>query len=510
MKSIRTIRAFFVGSLLVCFTTASEALADRGRVVPKIRVNVEEPAQRAIIVHNGTREMLILQTAVKADKATKILEFMPLPAKPKVSLAPKGCFAALKRIVKAHNLRYAVRRTKAGEAGDGPSEAVKVVVTAQLGPHDVTVVEVKDAGHFMRWVKGFFRKKGLGEPALGDDLRRIVEDYLKRDLRFFAFDVVAVSPTKKTVQPLTYEFKTDHFYYPLKVTNLYGGTGVIELFILYGDAMPRPLKGISISSANPVRTRARLPRRFLTSTRATVTPKEVARLHPKIPAMLGNSPARLRACKYEGPLSFADDIWVPMGYGSPDTAGIGLFKALGRGDAETVEALVAVPFAFDRRKVFTDRKELTAMLAKLLKKTRGRPFRIDTKPNLTHGLSNAFDRNFVLRYLKKNYPSWYIYKLEINGEEVQLIIHSISGRRKVFGISNWALLRSLGAAGVRRPRTDSAAAARKAAAGAIKLILKETSLGGPTASCGSASRRRPDGPSSKLSRARIKSMSWPL
>ena len=45
-------------------------LADRGAIVTVGTVDVEEPAQRAIIAHNGARELLILQTDVQADRET--------------------------------------------------------------------------------------------------------------------------------------------------------------------------------------------------------------------------------------------------------------------------------------------------------------------------------------------------------------------------------------------------------------------------------------------------------
>jgi len=207
-----------VFSAFAVLMLAGAVLGDRGAIVTVGEVDIEEPAQRAIIAYNGFRELLILQTDVKADRETKVVEFMPLPSKPTVSLAPKGCFAALAEIIKAHNLRYVIRYTTKDRAEGAKEEAVKVVVAAHLGPHAVTVVEVKDAAAFVEWVRAFFKKNDLGEPNLGENLRLIVADYLKRGLRFFAFDIVTLSPEKKTVQPLTYEFETDHFYYPLKVT----------------------------------------------------------------------------------------------------------------------------------------------------------------------------------------------------------------------------------------------------------------------------------------------------
>ena len=117
-------------------------LADRGVIVEK-DVNLEEPAQRAIVIHNGTWQMLILQTDVIADQATKAVEFMPLPSKPDVSLAPDDCFRNLQWIVDKHKVKYIVLAPRHGPGGpSGKSEGIEVVAEHDLGPHHVTVVEI--------------------------------------------------------------------------------------------------------------------------------------------------------------------------------------------------------------------------------------------------------------------------------------------------------------------------------------------------------------------------------
>jgi hypothetical protein len=308
----RTAAGILVGTGLALALGSVAALADRGAIVPVGPVNIEEPAQRAIIAYDGLRELLILQTDVKADRETKVVEFMPLPSKPHVSLAPEGCFAALQEIVTAHHLQYIIpyRGEREGGAAGAEEEAVKVVVAEQIGPHEVTVVEVKDADELMRWVVEFFRQKGLGEPALREELRQVVSDYLQRGLRFFAFDILSLSPERKTVQPLAYDFETECLYYPLKVTNLYGGTGTIELLTV----VPRRLAGrVDAIHIWPHEERGARPApwRFLRSTWTDLTPEEMARLHRDIPKFIGDGPGLLRAVRYEGPLHFDNDVWVP-------------------------------------------------------------------------------------------------------------------------------------------------------------------------------------------------------
>lgn len=362
----------------------SAALGDRGAIVTVGEVDIEEPAQRAIIAHSGTREILILQTDVQADRETKVVEFMPLPSKPEVSLAPKECFAALGEIIKQHNVRY-VERLRGNLADDAEAEAVKVVVAAQLGPHDVTVVEVKDAEAFVKWVEAFFEKKELGRPNLGNSLRDVVDDYLKRDLKFFAFDVVTLSPERKTVEPLAYEFACSRLYYPLKVTNLYGGTGTVELFTILPkwlhDCWGRHIR-ISSPGAQPVYFKAKAgPQtyRFLSSSEAELTSAETDRLHPGIGKLVGKDKAVLRAEKYEGPLKFDTDVWIgdAMHIYGPDGVCRRFLQAIETGDVALAESLVGVPFALDRTEVIQDKVALMAKLGEGIEKGRGRPLPVD-------------------------------------------------------------------------------------------------------------------------------------
>jgi hypothetical protein len=343
------------------------AWADRGSIRAE-PVNIEEPAQRAIIVHNGVREWLILQTDVRAEKTTRIVEFMPLPSKPEVSLAPEGCFAALKDLVEKHKLRYGDGFGR----GKGPAEAgelVQVVVSAQLGPHAVTVAEVKDSDAFVAWVHEYFRKNDLGEPAVTSELREVVADYLRRDLRFFAFDIVTLSPEKQTVQPLTYEFRSDKLYYPLVVTNLYGGgQGTVELFTIVPQGLA--VLGGREEDQFPLRPHPTIEPghcRMLASSGQVVMPGELDGLHSDLPRRLGAEKAWLTAYKYEGPLRFERDVCIPLGYTSPEGAARCFFWAWANGNRDVVESLVETPFALAGSfpwELVTDREGLLDQLAK--------------------------------------------------------------------------------------------------------------------------------------------------
>ena len=102
--------------------------------------------------------MLILQTEVRANQTVKYVEFMPLPAVPKVTLAPERCFTTLRDIVARHKMYYVAEASRAGiDAPAGKTESVKIVAEHQLGPHTVTVVEIKAMKDFVPRVEAFFK-----------------------------------------------------------------------------------------------------------------------------------------------------------------------------------------------------------------------------------------------------------------------------------------------------------------------------------------------------------------
>jgi len=347
----------YVPWLLLFWVTP--AFADRGYVHTKVPIKVSEPAQRAIIGHDGSRELLILQTEVKASRKTRIVEFMPLPAKPDVSLASEDCFAELAKLVKKHRLHYIQRRSKKRNGGSGKDELVRVVVARQLGPHDVTVTEVKDADAFVEWTRAFFRERELGEPKFDTKLRDVVADYLARDIRFFAFDVIEVGKRKKTIQPLAYAFDSAVIYYPLKVSKLYDSAGTVELFLV----TPKELEHGSFGW-------------FTRSNSVAVTAAELAPLHPGLPDLVREGPAKLQAFRDRNG-SFDKDLAVCTGYGNPETLARLFFEALSSGEIERVAPLLAAPFAFDRKKVIGDRAELLTAFGEVLAKTGGKSLPVD-------------------------------------------------------------------------------------------------------------------------------------
>ncbi|MEW6574236.1 MAG: DUF2330 domain-containing protein [Bacillota bacterium] len=277
------------------------ARADMGIILPE-PVRVEEPGQTAFIAFNGREEILLLGTDVKAARATAALQFTPFPSPPEVALAPEDAFARLQELLTAHHVFYWKKTKGAGspEATSGESEPAAVLSHQKLGLHDVTVVEVKDAARFAAWVQAYFRKQGWPPRALTAAEEAVVADYCRRDFRYFVIDRVELKEALRSVPPLTFRFRSPALYYPLKVTNLFGGEGEAQLIVCGGE---RVLERLPIFLAQTVLDR------WQESTRAAVAPGELARVVPDA-AKLFAGEQELQAFRYRGKLSFRGDLWV--------------------------------------------------------------------------------------------------------------------------------------------------------------------------------------------------------
>ena len=83
---------------------AGKAYADMGGVYT-VDAKVSEDAQKAIILHNGEEEVLILGTDLKSDNKVGLVRFIPFPSEPKVSLAAENAFNVAGELVKKHGLK---------------------------------------------------------------------------------------------------------------------------------------------------------------------------------------------------------------------------------------------------------------------------------------------------------------------------------------------------------------------------------------------------------------------
>jgi len=292
--------------------------------------NVSESAQKAVILHNGREEILILGTELEASGNTSVVRFIPFPSEPKVALAPRGVFTAVASLVKKYGLRYVTAFHSKGGAPTTQQHGVEVTFSARLGEHDLTVIRIRDASQFRAWANTYFRKKGLTPQKKFAVAETVVTDYVGRGIDFFVLDVVELSAQKRFVDPIAYRFASSALYYPLKTSNSFGGKGDIELYVVGPTTLCAPGSNIFMDegdkglNAEGRETGPCLGLSAKASTSAMLVPQErdVAALYPAAGDFFGGKPAFLQAIRYSGAYHFDNDIIVPLPQGVAKAFGV--------------------------------------------------------------------------------------------------------------------------------------------------------------------------------------------
>lgn len=323
--------------LAVSFCLSFNAHADMGRIYASSEaVTVSEDAQKAIILHNLSEEVLILGTDLKASEKTGIVRFIPFPSEPVVGLAPGGAFEKAAVLMKKHKLKYQHLHYTKGGSATATSEDVELRFNKKLGAHDLTIIKVNDVSAFRQWVNDFFKRKGLPIKEEYPEEEAVVGDYVKRGIVYFVLDFVEVSPEARFVEPVTYRFKSKALYYPLKTSNTFGGQGSIELIIIApttlcsaGNEPLDPFSGALYKEEHPEAQRPYGQRPYclnipvIASTSALLVKEDtdMKGIYPEGEAFFQHQKAFMQVVRYTGTYFFQDDILVDVSSGFPREVG---------------------------------------------------------------------------------------------------------------------------------------------------------------------------------------------
>lgn len=204
---------------------SSPASADKG-MIPVYHVDLEEPEQNAIIGWNGSEEVLILSTNVKASSQTAVVEVLPLPSKPHIEGAEMISFHMVENYV---NMKMEPEYPSFG-FGQGRESAFHLVSQERIGAHNISVVKINRSEEFVEWFKGFVRQKGY-DREVPVEFNQIIGDYVGRGYDYLAIDVINATSEERSVDPILYRFKSDKIYYPLEITAPINSVTEINLFI---------------------------------------------------------------------------------------------------------------------------------------------------------------------------------------------------------------------------------------------------------------------------------------
>jgi hypothetical protein len=195
-------------------------------------VQIFEPNQRAMIAWNGDEEILLLSTDVSASESTMVLEVLPLPAEPEVKKGDLETFRKATNLINS-KLRHAFELGKRnGGKGKPPPPGGEVTFHKKIGAHEISVTHLLNANGFIDWVKDYLKSLGIEKDVISEEMKELIEEYIKEKFVWFVFDVITLKQETVTNEPIQYHFRTKSLFYPLKITSTGEGDTSIELLIL--------------------------------------------------------------------------------------------------------------------------------------------------------------------------------------------------------------------------------------------------------------------------------------
>jgi len=288
-----TMRYSYISIIVVLlaffFILPGACLADKGGWhLSTEPVTLTESGQRAIIGWDGQTELLCLGTDVSSSRKTTVIEFLPLPSKPNVTLGKREAFETVEKVLVERFVRFFKRRSglsKGLRAGGDGGEPFRITFHQRLGAHDVTVVKVNDPNEFADWVQEKAKALTGGQASLPDSIRKLITKYLNEyDCPYFVFDVIEVGPDPQSVEPIIYEFKSPVVFYPLEISSTFHGQTTIDLIIFSKERInPDPFWRLG----------------FQVSSVGSVYAPDMQRIMPQLEELLGEK-ARVQAFRYQG------------------------------------------------------------------------------------------------------------------------------------------------------------------------------------------------------------------
>ncbi len=270
---------------------------DRGSFSP-VPVSLAQDSQKAIIFHNKLEEILILATELRAEKETEVLEFIPFPSEPAVFLVEGNILEKVVGLLKSKDIQVESGFSKGGEGG----AAVEIRLSKKIGPHDVTVVKINRPQEFENWVSQFFSRKNIKPESGLKEFAASAGDYLSRGFNYFVFDSVKVGKETRTVAPLAYRFRSAELYYPLKTSNLVGGQGEVDLFLILPGSF-------WVEEIRQDRYFELFKSGWKVSSSSKMYPEEVKNLLPEASGFFRpGQKIYLQLLTYFGPYNFKDDL----------------------------------------------------------------------------------------------------------------------------------------------------------------------------------------------------------
>ena len=263
--------------------------ADGGMMIWPPKVHLDQSAQNAIVAFDGEKEIIILSNDIESDDTATVLRVVPLPSNP--ASITEGSFDSFEKLTEIINNKLDIVRNEWDALGKGheaaaPPPGVEVTFHQVIGAHDITTVKVNNTDCFLDWIKDFADTKGLSAKGISSGFKEEINNYLKREIRYFVFDVIDATKEPESIKPLVYQFDSDFLYYPISITGaseIGESRAKIRVFVITKEDIPASSFSILSYLGYPVE----------------LTEKELKDVSEEI-ADLFNSKARVRIFDYYG------------------------------------------------------------------------------------------------------------------------------------------------------------------------------------------------------------------
>jgi hypothetical protein len=256
----RPARVIFAALLLALVSlSAPPAFAD-GCFVFKWNkgIDINEPTQKAIIVHDAGRENMLLQVKYEGP----LEEFGWLIPVPSIPTVEKGSMEPFYELSQLTQREFGMRQGVAyrgGSGGKGIEDAgVKVVEIKTVGAYEVAILSAHDAGSLDQWLKAHDYSIPEGKVEIVDEYIRkgwyfvAAKIQLDRDVAFKMVNNASpkasqdTTAARKTLErqlstgelhPLLISFDSPRCIFPLKISSVTGKPSEISLYVLSPDPL---------------------------------------------------------------------------------------------------------------------------------------------------------------------------------------------------------------------------------------------------------------------------------
>ena len=235
-------------ALALLLVAVTPVIGDGGFISSDPSIDIHEPAQKAIILHENGREDLILQVKYEGD-VDDFAWVVPVPDYPDVGVSRPELFEELAYLT-------AVEAYEGGgffaclPASGVESSPVDVWEEAEVGVYHYAILSAQDPLGLVDWLNS----NGYPFPEEGAET---VDYYVDKGWYFVAIRINAGEQAEGlaegTVQPLRLSFDSEDIVYPLRITSLSSDRCEVLLYVFAGhEVVPREYRYLTLNRAEQI------------------------------------------------------------------------------------------------------------------------------------------------------------------------------------------------------------------------------------------------------------------